>query len=343
MLQPMAFSYEEGRLTVTNHSRFRSTEDYICKYILTRDGDTVISRDLDLHLLPGEAKTVFLDTQYDIFKPGRYYLTAGFVRPETGASVASAQWPVAYLRHIFDEYPGGTIREDKGLLLLRSGDAAYTINRSSGTLDQIALGDRPLLTAPVFHLYCSDSGKSSGFLLADEWEKHSGSRKKRKPSVLEVDHMTRTVSASYKLGSGLIQSCCLYSDGSMSYEMRLRTGRTAPDKIAVCLPLTKELSNFRWFGLGPDDADQEHQAGRFFAVHSQNASDASPTGAKEPVYHLTVTDKGGSGLLVRSEEGLRASLRSTADGNQLTLELPQRDLKPHTTYTFSFILQPIAE
>lgn len=343
LLQPMAFSYEDGKLTITNLSRFRSTGDYVCKYLLTRDGETVFTRDLDLRLLPGETKTLFLDTQYDIFKPGRYYLTVGFVRPENGASVATAQWPVAHLRHIFDENPGGNIREDKGVLLLRSGEASYSIDRSTGILDQISLGDRPLLAAPIYHLYCSESGKNAAFLLADEWEKHSGSRRKRKPSVLEVDHMTRTVSASYKLGSGLIQNCRLHSDGSMSFELRLRTGRTAPDRFALCLPLAKELGHFRWFGLGPDDADQEHQAGRFFAVHAQNASDASSTGAKEPVYHLTVTDQDGKGLLVRSEEGLRASLRSTADGNQLTLELPQRDLKPHTTYTFSFILQPITE
>ena len=295
---------------------------------------------MEVSVAPGETKELYLDTQYDIFKSGRYYLNAGFVHPETGASVASAQWEAAHLRHIFDENPGGTIREDQGSLLLRSGESSFILNRTYGALEQIMLGDRPVLTGPMRFLFVS-SGEKTGAILPDEWEKMTFSRKRQKPSVLEVDHMTRTVSASYKLGSGLIQNCRLYSDGSMAFELRLRTGRTAPTQMGVSLPVDPKLCLLRWFGMGPDDAAPGHQAGRFIAVHTQNGASSSGSGMKDPVYHLTLTDGYGFGLTIRSEEGLRASFLQEGQESLLRLVLCESGLKPHTTYTFPFIIQPV--
>lgn len=341
LLQPIAFSYTDGNLTVTNLSLLRSTAGYQCRYLLTRDGETIVNRNLELEVGPGETKSLFLETQYDIFKAGRYHLTVGFVHPGTGASIASAQWEVAHLPHVFDENPGGTIREDQGSFLLRSLESAYTVSRSTGGLDQITLGDRPMLTAPARLIFAAEAERSIGFLHSGEWEKGTFSRKKPRPSVQEVDHMTRVVSATYKLGSGLIQNLMLYSDGSVGCELRLRTGRTAPSLLGMCLPLDRDLNRFSWFGLGPDDATSEHQAGRFFSIHNQD--DSSSGGCKEPVYHLTVTDSTGFGLLIRSDEGLRASFKTGDQENQLRLELACPELKPHTTYTFAFTIQPLSE
>ena len=338
LLQPIAFSYQDSTVTAANLSRSHSTEGYLCRSILTRDGEIQVIRELDLPLAPGETRTLYLETRYDIFKPGRYHLTVEYIHPKTGAVLASHQWEVGHLPHIFDEGPGGTIREDRGSLLLRSGDATFTVSRSTGFLEQLQFRDRPILYSSAWNVYAAAQEKSSGFHRADEWEKLTSGRRKLKPSVLEVDHMTRTVSASYKLGSGLIQSFRLFSDGSVSWELRLRTGKTAPACLGVCIPLDQKLDLLRWFGLGPDDADPEHRAGCFFGTHSQQGPSS---GYKEPVYRASVTDSSGFGLAVRSEEGLRVSLQQADGCNHLRLELPVQELKPHTTYTFSFTLQPV--
>lgn len=340
ILQPVYFAYDGQKLTVTNLSRFRSTAPWQCRCRLTRDGETVVSRTLDLEVAPGQTRSALLETQYDIFRSGRYYLTAEYIHPETGELLADAQWEAGYLHHIFDENPGGSIREDQGSLILRSGDASFTVSRASGALEQILLKDRPMLAAPMGSVFAPDAVRGTGLLLADEWGRFSAGRKKPKPAVLEVDHMTRTVTASYKLGSGLIQNCRLFADGSMSWELRLRTGRTAPSLLGVSIPLDPKLDRFTWFGLGPDDARPEHTAGSFFGIHSQQGASCSP-GVKDPVYHLTVTDGTGFGLHIRCENGLRASLRASESANQLRLELPAQEMKPHTTYTLSFTVQPV--
>ena len=342
LLQPICFSYEDGTVTVTNLSRFRSTEGYSCRYVLTRDGEAIVTSELDLIVAPGETHSVFIETQYDIFRSGRYHLTVEFANRENGSILAAGQWEVGYLRHIFDENPGGTIREDQGSLLLRSGDASFTVNRTTGLLEQIQFRERTMMAASAWNDYAPTGEKSSGFLRPGEWEKLSFGRRKPKPSVFEVDHMTRTVSASYKLGSGLIQNYRLFSDGSLSFEMRLRTGRTSPSLLGVCIPLDQKLDLLRWFGAGPDDADPHRQAGLFFGVHTQRSTSIG-NGAKEPVYHLTVSDNSGFGLMIRCADGLRASLVKSEHGNALRLELPNRSFKAHTTYTFSFTIQPVQE
>ena len=339
LLQPVSFRYEDNTLAVTNLGRRSFGEGHTFRYYLTRDGETVVSDVLDLQIGPGETASAVLDMQYDIFRPGRYHLNVELISPDYPIPVGFAQWEVGCLRHIFDENPGGTIREDQGTLLLRSEDAAFTVNRGSGVLEQITFRERPLLAAAMSHVYTSPGVKPSGFLRADEWEKVSAGWKKVKPSVLEVDHMTRTVSASYKLGSGLIQNFRLFSDGSLSCELRLRTGRTAPAVLGVCIPLDRSLDQFRWLGMGPDDAD--HAAARFYGIHTQMLNQG--LGRKEPVYRLTVSDAQGFGLTIRGEDGLRISASATGNSTHLYLELPQRDLKPHTTYNFSFTIQPVQE
>lgn len=334
VLQPVTLRFEDGVLTVENLSRFRSTASCECRYRLTRDGETVVEKPLSLDAAPGGTASTPIETKYDIYKPGRYYLTVEFRNPASGSVVAASQWPVARLKHIYDENPGGTIREDSGSILLRSQEATYVIDRASGSLEQIKLEEASLLRQAVYPVYAFPPAEAAGLRIPSEWEKLTTRKKKLKPSVFEVDHMTRAVTASFHLGSGLMQTYRLYSDGSLSVELRLRTGRTAPERLGILFPTEKKLTQLRWFGLGPDDTAPGRTDGRCFAVHTQALTENEV--CKESVYTLTLADEAGQGLHVRSEDGLR--VRASAAG--LTLELPVSELKPHTTYTFGFVIYP---
>ena len=340
ILAPVTFRFENDTLTLENHSWFLSTDALTCRYRLTRDGKTVVDKPVELNAAPGGIASVAIETKYDIYKPGRYYLTAELLDKD-GTTIASAQWPVAQLKHIYDENPGGTIREDSGSIFLRSQDASFVIDRTNGALEQIKLEEQAILTAPLFPVFARASA-ASGLRIMSEWEKLTSRKKKLKPSVFEVDHMTRTVTASFHLGSGLMQTYRLYSDGSLAVELRLRTGRTAPERLGVHLSLPAGMDRLRWFGLGPDEVIPGHQAGSFYGTHKRSV-EPTHTGYQEPVYTLDITNEAGLGLHVRSEEGLRASAQRSPDGNgtELILELPSPELKPHTTYAFGFVITPM--
>lgn len=338
LLQPVSLRFADGTLTAQNHSRFRSIGDYDCRYILTRDGLPVVTKAVVLEERADGLASAAIETQYDIFKPGRYHLNVELLDKQSGAVAAAGQWPVAQLKHIYDENPGGTIREDSGSILLRAQDASYVISRATGCLEQIRIKDREMLTEPAYPVYANVSSAGSGLLFADEWEKLTTRKKKPKPSVLEVDHLTRTVTASFHLGSGMMQTYRLHSDGSLALELRLRTGKNAPDRLGMRFALSKGPDQLRWFGLGPDDAAQGHTAGCFFGIHEQPIGPL--TGKKEPVYNLTLWGRSETGLSVRSEEGLRAVVSLEGDSALLVLELPTEKLKPHTTYIFGFTIFP---
>lgn len=326
-LAPVVCRFSDGVLTLENRSRFLSTGAYDGRLVLCRDGEETVSRAIEQNVLPGESITFPVETRYDIYKPGRYHLSAEFRRKEDGILLSRDQWEVGNLRHIYDENPGGTIREEAGLLLLRSQDSGYTIDRSTGCPEQISCFGLELLTqalTPVF------SEPMAGLRLPDEWERFTARWKKPRPAILEVDQMTRRVSASFRLGSGLMQTYRLFTDGSLALELRLRTGKTAPDRMGWKCKLDSRLTQCRWFGLGPDSSGE----GRYFGIHQGLPEDQ---GLRETVYALTLADEAGAGMKMRSEEGFRFSLWE----GTLTLLLPESvEWKPHTTYTFHLTISP---
>lgn len=335
LFQPFRCIYENDMLTIENRSTFLSSDHIRCEAVLTCDGTEVFRRQLPLHIAPGESIRIPMETKYDIYRPGRYYLSVEFFRNGQTSPVSFEQWSVAHLKHIYDENAGGTIREDDGSILLRSRNASYRIHRSSGQLEHIRLDERDLLVLPVNPIYTDDASAKRHPLLADEWEKLTLRRKKLKPSVLEVDHMTRTVTASFHLGSGLMQTCRLYADGSLAIELRLRTGRTAPDRIGMELLLPDGFRHLEWLGHGPDGNEKNG----FFGIHSQAVT--QNIAAKICVYSMRLSDDSGVTLHLRSEEGMNISLRSTAQGTRLTLDLmTDEPPKPHATYLLAVNLRP---
>lgn len=336
VFQPISMEFDQGTLTIFNHSAHRSTSALECRYILTRDGEPILSRSLSLDAAPGGSAQAQIETKYDIYKPGRYHLTVEFSEKDSVAPLASCQWPVGYLRHIYDENPGGTIREDGGNILLRSGDCAYSISRATGNLEQILYKDCPLLTGAAHPVYTY--GRSAlGLRLPSEWERLSARKKKIKPSVVEVDHLTRTVTASFHLASGLMQAYRLHSDGSLAVELRLRTGRTAPQRLGLRLDLAGSSQTLQWFGYGPDDTLEPGSPGGCYGVHTQTIG-SNPCMRKEPVYSLSLTAPESGTIRARSEDGFRVSAEQIPNGSALILELPTGKMKPHTTYFFSFTL-----
>lgn len=327
-LAPVVCRFKDGQMTVENRSRFLSTQDYDGRLVLYRDGVEMLSKAIEQDVPPGGSATFPVETRYDIYKPGRYHLAAEFRRKEDGVLLARDQWEVGNLRHIYNENPGGTIREESGRLLMRSQDSGYIIDRSTGCPQQITSFGQELLAEGMIPVF---SGTGSGLRLPDEWERFTARWKKPKPAILEVDQMTRQVTASFRLGSGLMQTYRLFADGSLSLELRLRTGKTAPDRMGWKCRLDPRLNQCAWFGLGPDACGE----GCFFGIHSEMPGNGE---MREPVYNLTLSDGQGHGIRLRSEEGFQFSLW----GQELTLMLSgETEWKPHTTYTFQLTIGPL--
>lgn len=335
VLAPVRCKLDDAVLTIENRSFSRSTSELTGRVILTRDGELVWDRALDVQIPPRGTVSVPMETRYDVYKPGRYHLAAEFVRSD-GTLVARDQWEVGNLRHIYDENPGGTIREESGRILLRSQNATYAIGRDTGCPEQLGVEELTLLSGAMLPVF---SRVGSVFRLPNAWDRFSLRWIKNKPSVLEVDQMTRTVTASFRLASGLMQTYRLFADGSMAVELRLRTGKTAPERIGWQCILDSRITNCRWFGLGPDPSIPDQRLGRYHGIHTLSEADG---GYRSETGWLELTDNTGKGFRIRCDDGMAFQMAPGKNGTVLTLEQGLWSLRdPHTTYTFSITVVPI--
>lgn len=382
---------ESGNIRITNRSSFLSSAHCECGYELTRDG-CAIECGLLRHDIPPRSSEEFAIPLADpMVKPGRYHLTLRFTRREAtpyapaGTLAAYEQWEIAHVKHIPDENPGGSIRDDGNYVYLRANDCVYTLNRATGNIEQIQSHGTDLLTGPLepaFYRPMTDSdagfvGLAIGALKRkDEWAKLTLKKALPKPSIFQVDHMTHAVTVSQTVGAGLMRSYRLMNDGSLTVELRLRTGKRPPNRIGMQCQLSRELEQLSWFGRGPYDTYQGRETCGLIANHTMrvNGQDEhlrpQEHGNKQQVYSLSLTDGQGHGIHVRAQESISASVWPYTPGEldqaeqisslpehivtTLNLDMTQNGLgdcyvpcpdsykiQPNSTYTYSFTIIPL--
>ena len=365
--QRLVLVRHENSITVHNFDPFHPLSDFCFTCRLTRDGDEEESYQVSLEGRYGEAATFPLSFRCPMFRSGHYGLE---LRAELEEQVAAfAGWELKTIPLIRDDRFGGSIREENGRILLRAQRMTYEISRATGNLEQISIDGTPLLTAPLAPEFCRpQTAFDRRQKQLEEWEKLTLRKKLPKPSVFEVDHMTRSVTVHQAVGAGLQRSYRLYASGSLEVELRLRTGKTAPSRVGMGCSLHPEFCDFFWMGLGPGDTYPDRMEGACYGPHSiwaVNDQDLYPIvqeyGSKMRVHALSLCREDGLGLRITSAEGLTAGIRRW-DLEQLcsverSTELPRSEnvslfldaaqdgleqafLQPRTTYTYRFLLEP---
>ncbi len=366
--QRLTFTRYNSNITVHNFDSVRNLQDYtvICQLLL--DGTEIERFQVALSARPQDAATFPVQFRHPMFHCGLYTLRISASIGET--EEAWAAWKLLDLPPIREDSPGGSIRDEDGNVILRTEKTSYIINRSTGNLDQITVNGENLLTDPLTPEFCRPKTPLGGSQRqSDEWEKLTLKNKLPKPTMVEVDHMARSVSISQNVGSGLLRIYHLYSSGALELELRLRTSKTSPTRIGLSCGLPQRYCNFEWTGLGPYDTYPDRMEGGEYSNYCANVSqnqDLFPMiqeyGNKMEIHRLTLTDSSHSGIEIVCPEGLSASVRQwslvqlcstesvsslpSSDRTFLNLDVVQNGLReeiiaPHTTYTYRFIISPI--
>lgn len=360
---------EDGSICIKNHHAFRSTQEFACSYQITRDGSIIDEDTLDLNIPPRGAQTIRVPVPDSMYLAGRYYLTIRFQEKEDailpGATTAYFQWELANNRHISEIYPGGTIRDDGTYISLKAENFTFTLNRNTGNLDQISVDETPLLAdsfSPAFYRVKTDSEIITSKRL-DDWAKMTLKNQFPKPSVVEVDHMAHQITIMQNVGAGLMRRYQLNRDGSLTVEMRLRTGKNAPNRIGMHGALDLAFQNVSWMGVGPWDTYCDRNGYGLFALHHQTA-DAQDEhfcpqehGNKTNVFRFSITNSKGAGIQINSDEpfecsvwpytlsnlqnGDRTPTQTVFNVNCIQNGLEEVVIKPHSTYTYSFTIKPL--
>lgn len=359
---------EDGSICIKNHYAFRSISELNCSYQITRDGELIDEDTLELNIPPQCAQTIRIPLPDSMFLSGRYHLTIRFQENDqavlSGDTAAYFQWELVNNRHISELYPGGTIRDDGTNISLKAENISFTVNRNTGNLDQIFINDQPLLEEPIcpaFYRVKTDADLTSAKRL-DDWAKMTLKNQFPKPSVVEVDHMSHQITIMQNIGSGLMRRYQLNRDGTLMVEMRLRTGKTAPNRIGMQGGLLLSFDQMCWTGNGPWDTYTDRNGYGVFGVHRQKVTDQDEHlreqehGNKTGVCEMTLTNDAGDGLLIKAEEPVECSvwpytLNSLQNGDRTPEQtvfninciqngLNEVTIQPHSTYMYSFTIKP---
>lgn len=355
---------DDGSIFIRNLYAFRSLGDLRCSYRITRDGESIEESLLELDILPQQGQSIRIPAPDSMYLPGRYHLTLSVRDPRSGECEAYFQWELANHPHIPAQIPGGIIRDDGSLITLKAEDICYTVERSSGNVTQITVGEQPLLTEPLrpaFYRVKTDAELSRS-KRTDEWARLCLKGSLPKPSVVEVDHMAHQITVLQNIGSGMTRRYQLHRDGSLSVEMRLRTGKTAPSRIGMQLALDPGFDRLTWLGLGPWDTYPDRQDCGVIDIHHQTTAEqdefsrSQEHGNKSQVTALTLRRGSDLELHVEAEEpvcfsawpyslaqlhsGDRTPTQTTLTISGFQNGLEQILLLPRTTYAFSFTIRP---
>lgn len=359
---------EDGSICIKNHYAFRSISEFRCSYQVTRDGEIIDEDTLELNIPPQRAQTIRIPRPDSMYLSGRYHLTIRFQEKDQAelpdTSVAYFQWELANNRHISELYPGGTIRDDGANISLKAENISFTVNRNTGNLDQILIDDQPFLEeplSPAFYRVKTDT-EFSGAKRLDEWAKMTLKGQFPKPSVVEVDHMSHQITVMQNIGSGLMRRYQINRDGTLTVEMRLRTNKTAPNRIGVQGVLPSSFDHVSWIGNGPWDTYSDRSGYGTYGINEQNVDlqdehlRAQEHGNKTDVRQLTLTNEQGDGLFIKAEDSIECSvwpytLNSLQNGdrshertvfniNCIQNGLTEVTIQPHSTYIYSFTIKP---
>ncbi len=359
---------EDGSICIKNHYPNRWTQEFRCVYEITRDGQVIDSDILELNIPPRGAQTIRIPMPDSMYLAGRYHLSIRFreaaSQDDLSGTAAYFQWELANNPHVNEVYPGGVIRDDGNTIFLKAENITYQLNRATGNLDQILIDDKPLLSSgitPAFYRVRTDAELSINKRL-DDWGKMTLKNQFPKPSVVEVNHMSHQVTVMQSVGSGLMRRYQLNRDGSLTVEMRLRTGKYPPNRVGMQGSLPKSFDKITWLGTGPWDTYQDRKGYGEFGFHHQSVSQqekflrGQEHGNKTDVFQLKLSDHLENTILFKSDEAMECSVLpySLSDMENNVLDhsatvfhidcrqngLNSVSIAPHSTYTYSFTICP---
>lgn len=328
----------DGTIRIKNKFRFLSTAAFDCRYELTRDGEMVECATIPTDIAPNTIDSIHLEPRDAMYRPGRYHLALRFLLKENtpwgpkGTQIAYNQWEICCNKHISDANPGGTIREENGKVYLRAANVTYTIGRASGSIEQIRLDDTDLLSAPIVPVFQQTERKRT------EWLRKGPSAQLPKPTVFEVDHMAHRVLVTQNINGGLIRTYQLFTDGTLTVELRLRTGKNPPERIGLQSTLPARYDRLEWFGNGP--WNQEPNTGIYGWIGRHQEQLGPETSKKAQIYSAAAVDTSGMGLCLVCEEACPCEA-STQEQTNLRLEFLRGGLQSHSTYQYSVTVKPV--
>jgi len=363
--QPVGIYRQGDKLLIINRNHHTDLSQYRCNWVMSIDGKETKKEELTLpEIHPGDS--ILIDQPVSGLKlpVGDIQLKLSFVLKQNRLW-AKAGYEVAYEQ--FELGKGKLVSvglsnkskfyiEEKVDVIKVSGTKfSASWNKKSGNLTSLVYGTKEILAQqakefekqPIVQAFRAptDNDKGFGNWIAKDWKLQGLDSPKvvvdsirhfvRKDGALVLEvHQTN----QYKAGS--ISSKLIYtvnSDGKIDLECRFNPSGNLPElpRLGIALALNAELTDFSWYGRGPQENYPDRKSSALVGLWSGNVAAqaekyARPqeTGNKEDVRYLTLTNDKKQGILIEAVENTISASALNYSVNDLANETHECNLVP---------------
>lgn len=291
------FEPQTGRLTLKNRRSFTSLSDLDLEWRVERRGKCVAEGVISsLEILPEEERTYHLPWDPVWTKEPFCYLNLFFRTNREGPCIAKGHEvgheQIKLTETAFERVSPCShteiplrISEDRQAIYIQDRETVYTVNKITGELSSIVVGDTELLSAPLrFNLWRAPTDNDR--IVRKEWERLCFDRMETSLRGLTQEQINPTgaaVIARYTVGAS---SLPVFADLTVRYVFLSGEGVTVNHELilrrisAVTLPrvglqfsMPKEFASLRYFGLGPMEAYQDKRLFAMMGEYETSVSD----------------------------------------------------------------------
>lgn len=318
---------EKNKVSIVNQNLFTSTQEYLCRVRLCKEGIFMFESQMDTDVAPLSAKTYRLP--FSIPKAeGEYSIDVSFHLKED-TLWAKADHEVAFGQHIVSVGKGYELPlqfccgekthplhlvDGKHNLGIEGDDFRVMFSKITGQITSYCYAGRELLMQPIrpnFWRAPVDNDRGNAMMQRyAQWKiaslygaKDAELQWKRKEDGIEVI-------LSYRLPTVPLARCELRflvcSDASLTLRLSYPVVPELGDmpEFGVLMSLPKQYENIRWYGLGPQENTVDRNLGARLGLYENKIRDnlsgylrPQESGGKTCVRYLSVTDERGYGLL----------------------------------------------
>ena len=342
-----ASSSEARKIKIFNRTRFVNTLDYYCFLTLSRGGETVLTKKINIGVAPLSEEEIEFPEEFSEYiedHTGELVLTMSF-RLKEDALWADQGYEVAYGQAVYGKDPEmphkkAPMRVVHGYYNLGVVGEGFRVMFSKGGAGLISyrFAGKELLKRPVrpnFWRPMTENDRAN-FLpyRAGLWKLASQYATQRNPEdpydlniplAIEEKDDEITVGYTYRLpnpgglgraGKTAQLTYTVHSDGVVDVELSMEETAELGElpEFSVLFTLPCELNNLEWYGLGPAETYLDRAHGKL-AVYSNKVSDnmakylvPQECGNKLGVRYAEITDEKGGLCFLFSEDYISLSV-----------------------------------
>lgn len=316
-----------GVVEIINRYSFTSLDALEARWQLEEDGRVIQEGQIpNQDIAPGERDEIALGFDLPTPKPGReYFVSIRFVLKEDtpwakrGHVVAAEQFQLPVAVRDEQESASGSatalqLHDQPDKVVLEGASFRVTINKNSGELQSVQLGDRELISGPLTPNFWrvptdNDNGNQMPRRL-DVWKSAGPERKVLSCEAKSLPGGAVQVEVQQELppnDSPLLTTYVVHPSGEIEVSMTLDPVGDLPElpRFGVQFSVPDEFDRVTWFGRGPHENYVDRRASAEVSRYEASVDDFVHTytrpqenGNRTDVRWMALSDDSGAGLLV---------------------------------------------